>query len=139
MAKLKKTDLVGISPGHYGGLMTGISELLDQARRSAARAVNHILTATYWEIGLPIVEPEQEGKARAGYGEELLSQLAQDITGRHRRGFSRQGLQKMRAFYLGWEICPTVSGKFAARVRLPDKPEAPEAGGDMSQRRDIEQ
>jgi hypothetical protein len=31
---------------------------------------------------------------------------------KHGRGFSRQGLQKMRAFYLGWEICPTPSGKF---------------------------
>src|SRR5581483_5580168 len=76
------------------------------------RAVNSILTATYWEIGRRIVEFEQGGKARAEYGEELLRRVAQDLTARHGRGFSRQGLQKMRAFYLGWEICPTPSGKF---------------------------
>lgn len=36
--------------------MTGIAELLEQARRGAVRAVNSILTAAYWEIGRRIVE-----------------------------------------------------------------------------------
>ncbi len=52
----------------YGGLLSGLSSLLDDARRGAARAVNAILTATYWEVGRRIVEFEQGGKARAGYG-----------------------------------------------------------------------
>ena len=103
----------------YGGLLTGISDILDQARRMTARTVNNILTATYWEIGRRIVEYEQGGKARAEYGEVLLKQLSQDLTARHGRGFSRQGLQKMRAFYTGWKICPTPSGKFEAWVQLP--------------------
>ena len=33
------------------------------------------------------------------------------------RDFSPQGLQKMRAFYLGWGICPTPSSKSGARKR----------------------
>lgn len=120
MAKLKKeTALVRAGPAEYGGLVTGIADLLDQARRGAARAVNSILTATYWEVGRRIVEFEQGGQARAEYGEELLSRLAQDLTSRHGRGFSRQGLQKMRSFFWGWEICPTASGKFEACVRKP--------------------
>jgi len=32
---------------------------------------------------------------------------------------SRQGLQKMRSFYMGWEICPTPSGKLEARAKCP--------------------
>ncbi len=113
MARRKKpTALIPSGAAAYGGLVTGIADLLDQARRGAARAINSILTATYWEIGRRIVEFEQGGKARAEYGEELLSRLTQDLSARHGRGFSRQGLQKMRAFYLGWEICPTPSGKF---------------------------
>ena len=99
--------------------MTGISGLLDQAWRSSARVVNSILAATYWEIGRRIVEYEQGGKARAEYGEALLVQLARDLAAKHGRGYSRQGLQKMRGFYLAWEICPTVSGKFEARAKLP--------------------
>jgi predicted nuclease of restriction endonuclease-like (RecB) superfamily len=105
--------------GDYGRLVSDISGLLEQARRTAARSVNSILTATYWEVGRRIVEFEQGGKARAEYGERLLVQLAEDLTARHGRGFSRQGLQKMRSFYLEWEICPTPSGKFEARAKHP--------------------
>ena len=103
----------------YGRLVSTISRLLEQARRSAARSVNALLATTYWEIGRRIVEFEQGGKARAGYGEELLERLSRDLTAKHGRGFSRQGLQKMRAFYLGWEICPTQSGKFESRAKCP--------------------
>ena len=45
--------------GEYGGLIGGIAELLEASRRSAARAVNALMTATYWEIGRRIVEFEQ--------------------------------------------------------------------------------
>ena len=53
----------------YGGFIAGLAELLEQSRRRAARAVNSVLTATYWEVGRRIVEFEQAGKARAEYGE----------------------------------------------------------------------
>lgn len=80
-------------PTNYGQLVSGITALLEQARRATARAVNSILTATYWEVGRRIVDFEQGGQDRAGYGEALLPRLAQDLTKRHGRGFSRQGLQ----------------------------------------------
>jgi len=111
--------IVPVSSLDYGRLVSEISDLLERARRTAARSVNSVLMATYWEIGRRIVEYEQGGKPRAGYGEELLESLSRDLTANHGRGFSRQGLQKMRAFYLGWEICPTPSGKFEARVKCP--------------------
>ena len=78
-----------------------------------------LLTATYWQIGRRIVEYEQSGAIRAEYGEVLIQRLAQDLTKRHGRGFSQQGLYKMRAFYLGWQIFPTPSGKLEARVIFP--------------------
>jgi predicted nuclease of restriction endonuclease-like (RecB) superfamily len=89
--------------------------LLEQARHAAARAVNAIMTATYWEIGRRIVEFEQGGEARAGYGEQLLERLAKDLTQRFGRGFSRQNLQQMRQFYSTWspdQIRQTASGEF---------------------------
>lgn len=120
MAKRKKTTaLFRSGPTEYGGLVTGIAELLEQARRGAARAVNSILTATYWEIGRRIVEFEQGGKARAEYGEELLKELGTDLTARFGRGFSWRNLFYMRSFYLGWEILQTPSAIFEARARLP--------------------
>lgn len=107
----------GVPEAAYAGLVTGISDLLEHARRMSARSVNSILTATYWEIGRRIVEYEQGGKARAEYGEGLLQHLGRDLTAKHGRGFSERNLRQMRAFYLGWEILQTPSGRLEARVR----------------------
>ena len=49
----------------YGGLIGGIAELLEAARRTAARTINALMTATYWEIGRRIVEFEQ-GRRETG-------------------------------------------------------------------------
>ena len=64
----------------------------------------------------------EEAFRAAGYGEELLRRLTADLVGRFGRGFSRRNLEQMRAFYLGWQICQTPSGKSQVRVRceLPD-------------------
>jgi predicted nuclease of restriction endonuclease-like (RecB) superfamily len=122
MAKNKKTEASLPLPTDIGGpayeeILSGISALLESARRSAARAVNSLMTATYWEIGRRIVVSEQAGKARAEYGEGLIALLAQDLAARHGRGFSARNLRQMRAFYLGWEIWQTPSAKFEARTK----------------------
>ena len=99
----------------YRRFASGIAELLAAARRQAARSVNAVLTATYWETGRRIVEFEQKGKKRAGYGETVLEQLASYLTQKLGRGFSRQNLQQMRQFYLAHpadKIRQTVSGEF---------------------------
>jgi len=99
----------------YGGFVSEVSELLEQSRRRAARAVNGVLTATYWEVGRRIVDFEQEGKARADYGEAVIERLAKDLTEKFGRGFSQRNLHQMRAFFLGWRICQTPSDIFEAR------------------------
>lgn len=86
----------------YGDLVGGIAALLEDARRASARAVNALVTATYWEIGRRIVEYEQGGRARAEYGERLLKRLASDLTARFGRGFGWRNLFQMRAFYLAY-------------------------------------
>lgn len=98
----------------YLGLVQDLSGLLEAARRSSARAVNAVMTATYWEIGRRIVEFEQGGEERAEYGTELLARLATDLSRRFGRGFSRPNLQRFREFYLlhpRKEICSTLSSK----------------------------
>lgn len=85
--------------GIYSGLVGGIGELLETARRASARSVNVIMTATYWEIGRRIVEFEQGGEKRAEYGDELLTRLANDLTRKFGRGFSRYNLGRFRQFY----------------------------------------
>jgi predicted nuclease of restriction endonuclease-like (RecB) superfamily len=116
MAK-KRAILRPDDPG-YSGLLGRVSGLLDQARRATVRAANSFLTATYWEVGRQIVEFEQGGAARAGYGEAVLKRLAADLTAAHGRGFSERNLENMRGLYLGWDVVQTSSGRPAARVRV---------------------
>ena len=49
-------------PENYNNIRAGIVELLKTARSSAARNVNTLMTATYWEIGRRIVQSEQAGE-----------------------------------------------------------------------------
>ncbi|KSJ03913.1 hypothetical protein AO994_25065 [Pseudomonas aeruginosa] len=98
-------------PAGYAGIHSSIVEVLDAARRATARSVNALMTASYWEIGRRIVEAEQQGKRRAGYGEQLMERLSADLTAQFGRGFSRPNLQQMRAFFLTWPIRQTVSSE----------------------------
>jgi hypothetical protein len=108
----------GQFPG-YDDVLRGLVELLESARRTSARAVNAIMTATYWDIGRRIVQCEQGGQAKARYGDELLERLATDLGQRFGRGFGRENLRLMRQFYLGYlpdRISQTLSGKLAGEI-----------------------
>jgi predicted nuclease of restriction endonuclease-like (RecB) superfamily len=113
--KTLKTTVPASDPD-YGGLVATISVLIEQSRRYVARAVNGIITSTYWSVGLQIVEYEQGGKARAVYGEALINRLAEDLAARYGRGYSPRNLRQMRAFYLGWRVTGVSTGRFAARA-----------------------
>lgn len=101
-------------PAGYVGIHGAIVELLDAARKAAARSVNALMTASYWEVGRRIVEAEQHGKRRAGYGEQLIARLSSDLTAQFGRGFGVNNLENMRRFFLAYptsEISQTVSGE----------------------------
>jgi predicted nuclease of restriction endonuclease-like (RecB) superfamily len=101
-------------PENYDNIRAGIVELLKAARAAAARNVNSIMTATYWEIGRRIVQSEQAGEKRAEYGEVLIRRLAEDLSGSFGRGFGARNLAQMRSFYLAWpeeKILQTPSAK----------------------------
>ena len=98
-------------PG-YDEILREVSGLLETARRTSARAVNAVLTATYWQIGRRIAELEMGGQGRAGYGDTLVHRLATDLTTRFGRGFGRSNLYQMRSFYLAYQnIVQAPSGQ----------------------------
>jgi predicted nuclease of restriction endonuclease-like (RecB) superfamily len=96
---VKKAIMEGPAATDYTVVLSGVSDLLDMARRASARVVNTLMTATYWEIGRRIVENEQAGQKRAEYGEELARRLSLDLTNRFGRGFGFSQLKMMRQFY----------------------------------------
>jgi predicted nuclease of restriction endonuclease-like (RecB) superfamily len=92
-------------------LQPGIAEIYHRARsliaagrQTAYRAVNAAMTQTYWEIGRLIVEEEQQGEARAGYGDYLLRELAKRLQDEFGKGFAEQSLRNYRLFYLAFPI-----------------------------------
>ena len=105
----------------YTDVCKGIVELLNAARQSAARHVNALMTTSYWEIGRRIVQAEQKGNRRAGYGEQLIERLSLDLTQQFGRGFSVRNLEQMRLFYVTWTIPQTPSAELMPHQRSPKK------------------
>ena len=98
----------------YIDVRSGIFELLNAARLAAVRSINSLMTASYWEIGRRIVEAEQKGKRRAGYGEQLIERLSLDLTQQFGRGFSPDNLENMRRFFLAYPT--TVISETLSRI-----------------------
>lgn len=90
-----------------------IRHLILDARRRVASQVNTELLSTYWNIGKILVEYEQNSQERASYGAQTLKRLSKELTQEFGKGFSRSNLQNMRAFYLAYPICQTLSGKLS--------------------------
>lgn len=61
-------------------LFERISALIEESRKKVATAVNIAEVYTKYEIGRYIVEDEQEGKAMAAYGKQVLPILSQKLT-----------------------------------------------------------
>lgn len=90
-----------------------IKTVLENARSNVAREVNNELLTAYWNIGRIIVEYEQSSQDRAEYGKQTLKELSKELTREFGKGFSRSNLQNMRAFYLAYQKCQTLSGKLS--------------------------
>jgi predicted nuclease of restriction endonuclease-like (RecB) superfamily len=78
--------------------------IVRSGRVAAYRAVNSAMVETYWQIGRRIVEQEQHGKERAGYGKQLLKKLSLILTETFGKGFDETNLRKIRQFYLIFPI-----------------------------------
>ena len=81
-----------------------VAEILRAARANAYRAVNFSMVEAYWNVGRKIVEEEQRGEKRAGYGAQLVQRLSESLGSEFGRGFSVQSLWNMRQFYQFFSI-----------------------------------
>ena len=79
--------------------ISDIKKIVEQGRRAAYGAVNAVMIETYWHIGRRIVEQEQQGEKRAGYGKYLIKTLSTELTVAYGRGWSVRNLQYARSFY----------------------------------------
>ena len=81
-----------------------ITNIIETARNRIQSVVDHEMVRVYWEIGREIVEDEQKGEKRAGYGEYLLKNLTTVLTSQYGKGFDYSNLKNMRQFYKTYPI-----------------------------------
>lgn len=98
----------------YGALISEIKQILQDARHAAFTAVNAEMLKAYFEIGRKIVEEEQKGKKRAGYGKRLIDSLSIELIKEFGKGFSQTALKNMRIFYIFYKdkIGQSVTDEF---------------------------
>ncbi|WP_179695707.1 PDDEXK nuclease domain-containing protein [Pseudomonas moraviensis] len=85
-------------------LLGDLGTLIREARQKVLRTVDTIQVQTCWQIGRHIVEFEQQGARRAGYGKQLLATLAKELTADFGKGFDSSNLRYMRLFYQAFPI-----------------------------------
>ena len=112
-----------------GELFKWVAEIIEAARGHVARTVNSAMAHAYWLIGREIVEVEQRGKERAGYGEGLMDRLAERLAKRYGKGFGARTLRRVRLFYLTYPkgsallSDPSTAEKWTAPVSKSSVPE----------------
>ena len=81
-------------------IVEDIQQILRDARKKVYHSINLSMVEAYWLIGKRIVEEDQDGKARAVYGKNLLKKLSVHLQTEFGKGFSERNLEQMRLFYL---------------------------------------
>lgn len=113
MKPLKQKPILPDDDAGFENLVNRIVSLVSESKTKILRQIDDTLVITNWHIGEYIVEFEQNGKARASYGEGLLRGLSKRLTLQLGKGYSRSNLQNMRRLYLYYPKCQTVSGKLS--------------------------
>ena len=99
--KLTKPKLGAEVPAkELSGIYQRIREILESARAGVARTVNTTQVVANWLIGRELVEEEQRGKKRAGYGQHLVAELSVKLTADFGKGYSVTNLEHFRDFYI---------------------------------------
>ena len=114
---MKSSDILPhISPNDdsaFESLVERIVSLVSEAKGKLMQQIDDTLVTTNWHIGEYIVEFEQNGQARASYGEGLMRNLSKRLTLRLGKGYSLSNLHNMRRLYLFYPKFQTVSGKLS--------------------------
>ncbi len=80
--------------------VSDVQTIIEKGRQKAYQLVNSVMLNTYWNIGRRIVEEEQHGQQRAGYGEQIIPLLSKRLTHIYGKGFSPRYLSYFREFYI---------------------------------------
>jgi predicted nuclease of restriction endonuclease-like (RecB) superfamily len=111
MSNPQKTTLT------FDRLVSSIRQVHERLASQASRAVNISLTLRNWAIGFYIREYEQKGFDRAGYGQNLIVRLADELKKSLDRCYTDRYLRLCRQFY---ETYPEIRKSVISKFDLPD-------------------
>ncbi len=94
-------------------LLGDIWQIVTASRLAVAQTVNSAMVMTHWQVGRLIVEYEQQGQVRAGYGKKQLEQLEQVLQAELGKGFDVSNLRNMRRLYLNFPIRESLTLKLS--------------------------
>lgn len=107
-----------------------VKNIIEQTRSYAYQAVNVAMVQRNWLLGKRIADEELQSADRAEYGKEIICKLAEYLTERFGKGFTKSNLYQFVQFYkLFPDIFHAVSGKsqilswthYRALLRVADK------------------
>ena len=81
-------------------LFSKVSAIIDEGRKYVSTAVDLAEVYSKYQIGMYIVEEEQSGEKRAGYGKQILINLSEKLTEKYGDGWSVPSLKLIRQFYM---------------------------------------
>lgn len=67
------------NPASEDDLYRRVAEIIETAHERVVRSVNTAMVHAYWFIGREIVQVEQQGEARAEYGDRVMARLANSL------------------------------------------------------------
>ena len=95
-------------------ILEQIETIIATSKDKAIRSVDTERVLMYWQIGKVILEEEQDGKERAGYGEFLIKSLAEALEPQFGSGFSYRQLNLFRQFYRSFPIVNALRSQFSS-------------------------
>ncbi|SHH55713.1 Predicted nuclease of restriction endonuclease-like (RecB) superfamily, DUF1016 family [Fibrobacter sp. UWH9] len=102
-----------------------LGTIVSTARDMSFRAANLMQVACNWLIGWRIVEQEQQGKARAGYGKHVIQLASESLTEKFGKGYSETVIRNFRKFYLMFpnlQVLQILPNKFVEVVDQIQQP-----------------
>ena len=100
-----------IVPLEKSSLLNDTSDIIEQAQQAVYHTVNVTLIMRNWLLGMRIHKEVLKEK-RAEYGEQVLIELAKQLTQKYGRGFNKSNLYLFVTFYLNYpNIFQSLTGK----------------------------
>ncbi len=104
-----------------------IKSIIAEAQVLAVRSVDSHRVLMYWNLGKTIMEEEQQGKDRAGYGTYLIKNLAKELETEYGTSFSVRQLELCRQFFRVFPNTNAVRSQlnwtqYRLLIRIEDEP-----------------